>query len=76
VVPYNELWYERGNTITASKRTSLIVDPATWTRPWTAAVLMKETPGPLFEYACHEENYSMFNILSGERAAEKASAQK
>jgi hypothetical protein len=46
-------------------------DPATWTRPWTAAILMQKIPGPLFEYACHEGNYSMFNILSGARAAEK-----
>jgi hypothetical protein len=49
-------------------------DPTTWTRPWTAAVLMKKISGPLFEYACHEGNYSMFNILSGARAAEKAAA--
>ena len=49
-------------------------DPATWTRPWTAAVLMKKIPGPIFEYACHEGNYAMFNILSGARAAEKAAA--
>ncbi len=47
-------------------------DRATWTRPWTAAVLMKKIPGPLFEYGCHEGNYAMFNILSGARAAETA----
>ncbi|RPH58226.1 MAG: hypothetical protein EHM89_12735 [Acidobacteria bacterium] len=49
-------------------------DATTWTRPWTAAVLMKKIPGPLFEYACHEGNYAMFNILSGARASEKAAA--
>ena len=49
-------------------------DPTTWTRPWTAAVLMKKIPGPLFEYACQEGNYAMFNILSGARASEKAAA--
>jgi hypothetical protein len=50
-------------------------DPTTWTRPWTAALLMKKIAGPLFEYACHEGNYAMFNILSGARASEKAAAR-
>jgi hypothetical protein len=49
-----------------------VTDPATWTRPWTAAVVMKRSEGPLFEYACHEGNYAMFNILRGARAAEGA----
>ena len=49
-------------------------DPTTWTRPWTAAVLMKKIEGPLFEYACHEGNYAMFHILSGARASDKADA--
>jgi hypothetical protein len=47
-----------------------VTDPATYTRPWTAEVLMKRIPGPIFEYACHEGNYAMFNILAGARAAE------
>ena len=47
-------------------------DPETWTRPWTAVVPMKRTPGPLFEYACHEGNYSMAGILGGARAEERA----
>ena len=46
-------------------------DPATWTRSWTAEVPMKKTIGPLFEFACHEGNYSFSNILSGERAEEQ-----
>ena len=50
-------------------------DPETWTRPWTAVVPMKRTPGPLFEYACHEGNYSMAGILGGARAEERAAAQ-
>ena len=48
-----------------------VTDPGTWTRPWTAAVLTKKIPGPIFEYACHEGNYAMVNILAGARAAEK-----
>ena len=47
-------------------------DPATWTRPWTAALTLAPQPeGSLFEYACHEGNNSMRNILSGARATEK-----
>ena len=50
-------------------------DPETWTRPWTAVVPMKRTPGPMFEYACHEGNYAMDGILAGARAEERAMAE-
>ena len=50
-------------------------DPETWTRPWTAVVPMKRTPGPMFEYACHEGNYAMDGILAGARAEERAAAK-
>jgi hypothetical protein len=47
-------------------------DPTVWTKPWTAALtLAKQPDDTLFEYACHEGNNSMRNILSGSRAAEK-----
>ena len=52
-----------------------VADPATWTRPWTAAVPMTKTEGPMFEYACHEGNYAMAGILSGARAEERAAAE-
>jgi hypothetical protein len=51
-------------------------DPTTYTRPWTAAVPMTRTPGPMFEYACHEGNYAMPGILAGARAKEKAAEKK
>ncbi len=45
-------------------------DPHTFTRPWTARLNL--TPqSQMFEYACHEGNYAMRNILSGARADEK-----
>ena len=50
-------------------------DPMTWTRPWSAAVPMRKTEDPIFEYACHEGNYGMFNILTGARAEEKAAVE-
>jgi hypothetical protein len=51
-------------------------DPATWTRPWTFAMnLTKKDPSQQpFEYACHEGNYGLRNILSGARAEERARA--
>ena len=51
-----------------------VEDPETWTRPWTAVVPLRETPDPMFEYACHEGNYSMAGILGGARAEERAAA--
>jgi hypothetical protein len=46
-------------------------DPHTWTAPWTAALDLEPQPDGMFEYACHEGNNSMRNILSGARAAER-----
>ena len=51
-------------------------DPKTWTRPWTIRLPLKLDNSYLMaEYACHEGNYSMFNILSGARADDKAAAE-
>ena len=46
-------------------------DPTTFTKPWTAAIPMTKAEGPIFEYACHEGNYGMTNLLSGARTEEK-----
>ena len=52
-----------------------INDPATYTRPWTAMLPLTNLPNyVIFEYACHEGNYSIRNVLSGARAQEKATA--
>ena len=51
-----------------------IDDPESFVRQWTAIFPMRRTEGPIFEFACHEGNYSMFNMLSGARADEKAAA--
>jgi hypothetical protein len=54
-----------------------IVDPETWTKPWTYGMLLTQDPEQeLFEYACHEGNYAMRNILSAARAEEAAAAKK
>ena len=46
-------------------------DPGTWTKPWSGETIMRKTRGPIFEYACHEGNYGLVDILAGARAAEK-----
>ena len=46
-------------------------DSTTWTAPWTAALELEPQADGMFEYACHEGNNSMRNILSGARAAER-----
>jgi len=52
-----------------------VEDPKTWTRPWTATVPMRRVDAPMYEYACHEGNYALRNILSGARAQEKEQAR-
>jgi hypothetical protein len=50
-------------------------DPATWAKPWTAETPWKKSIGPLFEHACHEGNYGLYNTLAGARAEEKKAAE-
>jgi len=45
-----------------------VTDPNEWTDSWTAIMPMNEIEGPLFEYACHEGNYAVPNMLAGSRA--------
>jgi len=53
-----------------------IDDPETWVAPWTFQLpLQREDDYGMFEYACHEGNYAMFNILSGARAEERRAAE-
>ena len=51
-------------------------DPETWDRPWTAETAWSKVDGPIFEYACHEGNYSLRNTLHGARVAEEEAAAK
>jgi len=46
-------------------------DPTVFTRPWTARLPMTKSRDRLFEYACHEGNYALVDILRGARAQEK-----
>jgi hypothetical protein len=53
-----------------------VIDPDTWTRPWTASIPLRLADEQMYEYACHEGNYAMHGILSGQRAEEKEAATK
>ena len=55
--------------------TFTVTDPETWTSPWTASVPMVLNPDPMFEYACHEGNYSMGVMLGGARVEEAAAGR-
>jgi hypothetical protein len=51
-------------------------DPETFTAPFTGELPFKRIDEMIYEYACHEGNYAMSNILSGERSKERDAAQK
>ncbi len=51
-------------------------DPSRWQQPWSGEIPLRTADGPLFEYACHEGNYSIVNVLRGERARERASGDQ
>ena len=52
-----------------------VTDPEVWTNPWTAAVPLVLNPEPMYEYACHEGNYSMPVMLGGTRSEELAASR-
>ena len=50
-------------------------DPTSFTKPWTAELPFSASTGPVYEYACHEGNYALADILAGARAEEKKTAE-
>ena len=50
-------------------------DPTVWQQPWSYEIPMNWNDQPLYEYACHEGNYGLANILAGARAQEAAAAE-
>jgi hypothetical protein len=49
-------------------------DPDTWESSWSAEIPMNATQDKMYEYACHEGNYSLPGVLAGARRDEAASA--
>ena len=69
--------FTRGDATTLEYEFTL-TDPGKFTRPWSVRIPLTTnqadrgvTEGPLYEYACHEGNYSLVNVLSGARAEER-----
>ena len=52
-----------------------IEDPTTFTAPWTFVLPAAKNVSPIYEYACHEGNYGMVNLLAGARAQDAAARQ-
>jgi len=52
-----------------------VTDPWMFTKPWTASTPMSKVDIPIYEYACHEGNYAIANMLRGARQAEQAAGQ-
>jgi hypothetical protein len=67
---------ERYRRVNANRVELLLTveDPTVWTKPWTVKLGMRPTEGDLVEYACHEGNYGLRNILEVARDEEKAAA--
>jgi hypothetical protein len=53
-----------------------IEDEAMWARPWSGEIPMRKTVGPIFEHACHEGNYGLYNTLVGTRLEERKAAEE
>jgi hypothetical protein len=53
-----------------------VEDPTTFTRPWGGEIPFRASSEPIYEYACHEGNYALGNILRGERQREREAAAK
>jgi hypothetical protein len=53
-----------------------IDDPSSFAKPWTMEFPFVATPGPVYEYACHEGNYAMTDIMGGARKADAESGKK
>lgn len=49
-------------------------DASTWTKPWTVELPFAAAPGPIYEYACHEGNYAIEDILGGVRKTQAGEA--
>ena len=53
-----------------------IEDKSVWARPWSGELPLTKTQGPIFEHACHEGNFGLYNTLVGARLEEKRAAEE
>ncbi|HUA18880.1 MAG TPA: hypothetical protein VMB25_09055 [Bryobacteraceae bacterium] len=62
--------FTRTGPVTLTYRAT-VIDPTVYTQPWTVEIPMEKTEARIFEYACHEGNYGLVDILSGARAHDR-----
>jgi hypothetical protein len=65
------LRWRRGASETTIDYTFTVDDREMWARPWSTEVPFRAVHDRMYEYACHEANYSMMNVLRGARAEEQ-----
>jgi hypothetical protein len=53
-----------------------VEDTGMWVAPWSGETPIRRFEGPIYEYACHEGNYGLRNILEAARAEERAAARR
>ena len=53
----------------------VVTDPTIWVNSWTVALPMKRNPALIYEFACHEGNYGLYNIMAGSRMEELAESE-
>jgi hypothetical protein len=70
--PSGKIPFTDNQTITYAFTVS---DPNSYTQPWSAFFPLSRIQEPVYEYACHEGNYALTNILAGARAQEKAAGK-
>ncbi len=83
-VQYDGMTDENLHVVERFKRTgpttltyrATVMDPSVYTKPWTIEIPMEKANAPVFEYACHEGNYGLVDILAGARAEEKRATSR
>ncbi len=54
-----------------------VTDPKTWTRPWSVDTVMPRIdPSMIYEFACHEQNYGLINVVTGTQIREREGGPK
>jgi hypothetical protein len=53
----------------------IVEDPETWAKSWTGEMSWPATDGKIYEYACHEGNYALKDILKGARERDRQAAE-
>jgi hypothetical protein len=51
-----------------------VTDPTTWTKPWSIDSLLPRIEAPIYEFACHEQNYGLINWATGSQIREAEAA--